>query len=328
MDVEVPPHVPGMPGYVQRDWEVIDYKCFRLAGTDLWFRGPAPALEGAVGYFTVLGAAQSFGCFTADPYAALLARSLGVPALNLGYSGAGPAFYLANPELIERANAGRMCVVQVMSGRSTSNSLFDNPQGLAVGQRRADGRPTTSEEVLRKLLADQHSSIPLVPSRVVQRLLRLTRVLLPRVRRVVRESQHGWVRDMSTLLDRLTVPTVLLWFSVRAPAWRPRYHTGSALLGEFPHLVDEPMVAKARRHCDAYVECVSARGLPQKLVSRFTGEPVTIDLRHDRKEVNPGTGEASSLYEGTWTENLYYPSPEMHQDAATALLSACRRLLT
>src|SRR5690606_30734795 len=87
----------GMPGYVIRDWEVVDYACYELEGTGLWFRGPAPGRLEAGRYFTAIGAAQTFGCFCPRPYPALLAERLGVEGLNLGYSGAGPAFFLRRP---------------------------------------------------------------------------------------------------------------------------------------------------------------------------------------------------------------------------------------
>ncbi len=322
-----PAHRVGLPGYVQRDWEVVDYDCFRLDGTDLWFRGPQPDLDTDRGHVTVLGAAQSFGCFVDEPYPALLGSAMQSTTLNLGYPGAGPAFFLRHVELIESANAGRVCIVQAMSGRSTSNSAFDNPHGLAVGRRASDGRPMAAEDVFRELLTGSQRSVPLIPRRVLQTTLRATRLPIPSVRRVVEESRRQWVSDMSRLLDRLTVPTVLLWFSERRPAYRPRYHTTSALLGDFPHLVDDAMIASVRERADHYVEVVTNRGRPHRLVSRFTGEPTTVDLSDDRKELEPGEGERTSLYAGTWDENVYYPTPEMHRDAATALAPTCRRLL-
>ena len=72
------------------------------------------------------------------------------------------------------------------------------------------------------------------------------------------------------------------------------------------------MVDELRRHCDRYVECVGKRGLPQILLDRFTGERVTI--------TDPWTSQP-------WNENWYYPSPEMHEDAANALEPTCRELL-
>ena len=35
----------NLPGYQARDYEVVDYELYRLAGTDLKFRGPEPQLQ-------------------------------------------------------------------------------------------------------------------------------------------------------------------------------------------------------------------------------------------------------------------------------------------
>jgi hypothetical protein len=71
------------------------------------------------------------------------------------------------------------------------------------------------------------------------------------------------------------------------------------------------MVDAVRGHCDAYVEVVSQRGVPHRLVSRFSGEPVVV----------------RDPWGGVWTEDWYYGSPEMHADAAAALEPVCARLL-
>ena len=68
------------------------------------------------------------------------------------------------------------------------------------------------------------------------------------------------------------------------------------------------MVDRVREMSDEYVESVTSRGWPQPLFSRFTGEPVSIDMGgilmdHDR----------------------YYPSPGMHLDAADALIEPARK---
>ena len=70
------------------------------------------------------------------------------------------------------------------------------------------------------------------------------------------------------------------------------------------------------REATHYVECVSSRGSPQPLIDRFTGRPTTIDTSDDRPD-----------FTDVWTHNAYYPSPEMHQDAAARLEPLCRRLL-
>jgi hypothetical protein len=66
------------------------------------------------------------------------------------------------------------------------------------------------------------------------------------------------------------------------------------------------MVAQLREMVDGYVECVTSRGLPQPLFDRQTGAATTV------------AGPAV-LGNQVLTHNTYYPSPEMHEDAATAL---------
>ena len=78
------------------------------------------------------------------------------------------------------------------------------------------------------------------------------------------------------------------------------------MFGEYPHLVNRAMVEQIKPLADDYVHCVSARGFPQRLVSRFTGEAASVKHRTDLG--------------GTWEGfDLYYPSPEMHLDAAETL---------
>jgi len=317
---------PGMPGYVLRDWEVVDYQCHELAGTGLWFRGPPPARLDAGRYFTAIGAAQTFGCFCDEPYPALLERRLGLAALNLGYSGAGPRFFCNQLALIDQINAGMFCVVQVMSGRSSSNALLDNPDGLAFGRRRTDGAPATAEEIFDAAISDGMNRIPLLPRRAKAAVVKLSGHRFPAVRQLVEEARRDWIDSYAELLNAITVPKILFWFSVRPPAYRAFYHRRSALFREYPHLIDEATLARITGLADTYVECVSRRGNPQPLISRFTGAPVSVSLEADRKPVE-GNLKGVPLYSGTWHENKYYPSPEMQQDAAAMLEAPCRAIL-
>lgn len=315
----------GMPGYVLRDWEVVDYGCYELGGTGLWFRGPPPETLETRRYFTVLGAAQTFGCFCVQPYPAKLAERLGMPALNLGYSGAGPTFFLKQSELHEYINSSAFCIVQVMSGRSTSNSRFQNDEGLAHGRRRDTGQATTAEAIFDEAIKGELARFPL-PARLSRGVVKLTGLPLPAARRLVYEARANWLRDFRALLAAIEVPTVLFWFSERRPAYTPRYHRQGALLGKFPHLVNASMLAALRPHVGDVVECVSSRGLPQPLVSRFTGERTTVDLGRDLKPVEGGD-TSTPIYSGVWHSNMYYPSPEMHEDAAAALEPIGRALV-
>lgn len=316
---------PGMPGYVLRDWEVTDYQCFELPGTGLWFRGPAPERLGQGNYFTAIGAAQTFGCFCDRPYPLILAERLGLPGLNLGYSGAGPGFYRGRKEILRVINDSAFCIVQVMSGRSVSNSLLDNPDGLAYGRRRSDGTPATAEQIFDEAIAHELERLPLIPLRAKKLALGMSGLPLPRIRTLVEESQQDWVESYDNLLHAITVPKILLWFSVRTPDHTPRYHRQSALLGKYPQLIDTQTLDRIRPFADAYAQCVSRRGSPQPLVSRFTGAPTTVSLEADTKPLSGGEG--ATLYRGVWHENRYYPSPEMQEDAAGVLEAPCRAML-
>jgi Sulfotransferase family/Domain of unknown function (DUF6473) len=273
-------------GYQKRDNEVIDYEVFMLPGTRWPLRGPAPSRIAVGEYFACVGAAQTFGCFTQRPFPALLEGRLDLPALNLGYGGAGPRLFIGHQAVMNYINQARFAVVQIMSARSEDNTRFDS-RGLEQLIRRSDGKRIAADAAYRELLANESRDTVAV---------------------VVEETRANWVRSYSALLGMIEVPTVLLWFSVRPPDYEESYADVEALFGEFPQLVNRDMVDQIKDLSDEYVECISSRGFPQPLVSRFTGEPVSVDLASERQELND-----------------YYPSPQMHEDAADALLEACRR---
>ncbi len=279
-------------GYQERDWEIVDYQRYPLEGTGLHFRGPA---QGGQDYFACIGAAQTFGCFCTDPFPDILARELGLPALNLGYAGAGPYFYLKNPPLMEYVKKARFVVVQVMSGRSESNRLFDSG-GVELLTRRSDGQQIGAAAAYKDLLEN------------------LSRAEMAAV---VAETRDNWVANNIRLLNEIPAPKVLLWFAERSPDYTEEYKNLFSLFGGFPQLVNRAMIDALRPHCEHYVECTTKRGMPQPLVSRFTGEPTSIEWGDARKDL--GTGKRQ-------THNTYYPSPEMHEDAAQALMATCREL--
>lgn len=307
---EPAPHV-HVPGYQARDFEVVDYRMSELAGTGLAFRGPFPDTLGEPGsYFACLGAAQTLGCFCEHPYPSLVAREIGLPALNLGYGGAGPEFFVRQEALLPYINRARFVVLQVMSARSQSNSYYECG-GLEYVTLRDGGRRLGAYNAFDELVRGPRfvQRLPLPPRirrTVANALLRPD----PRVPGLVAELQEAWLASCLTLLERITVPVVLLWFSRRAPAYTQRYGTAVMTLGEFPHLVNEAMLARLRPACAGYAECVTVRGSPQTLYSRFTGEPTSVRPSDDRKDLD----------RDRWRKNGYYPSPEMHEDAAAALL--------
>jgi hypothetical protein len=276
--------------YQKRDHEIVDYQAFRLPGVGL-LRGPRPAALDPGAYFTCVGAAQTFGCFCERPYPAILAERLALPALNFGFAGAGPRLFVRDDararNRLEHVNRGRFAVVQVMSGRSEDNSRFGS-SGLEQLVRRSDGERLGAGPAYAQLLEREPAGT---------------------VAEIVAETRANWVESFISMLESIAVPTILFWFSTRVPDYEEDYSGVEALFGGFPQLVNRAMVESVRRFSDDYVECVTSRGSPQRLFSRFTGEPAGfVDSR------------------GEWQEyNTYYPSPEMHADAAGALTETCRK---
>ncbi|MDS9468936.1 DUF6473 family protein [Paracoccus sp. MBLB3053] len=309
-----------LSGYQNRDWKIVDYHMYEHGRSGLSFRGPAPALVPGE-YATCLGAAQTLGCFCRTPFPEILHQKLNIEFVNFGYGGAGPRFYLRHPELLEVVNRGRFAIVQVMSGRSEDNRLFQS-NGLEYLVERASGRRLSADEAYRRLL-EQHSldSIPAPAARVL-RMFHAPEEL----RAVLRETRDNWLASYQALFAEITVPIILLWFSKRSPGlhrgkklvwWWQRYDNVHAMFGKFPQLVNSQMMRVIAPEAAHYVECVSSRGSPQRLIDRFTGEPTTINTSDDRPD-----------FTGVWSYNAYYPSPEMHEDAADLLEPVCRKLLS
>jgi hypothetical protein len=268
--------------YQQRDHDVVDYQLWELQGFPYMLRGPRP--EGGRPRVAILGAGQSLGVLVRRPFADMMREAYGVDVLNLSVGGSAPRLYLNNPVAFEHVNAARACIVQVLSARSTDCSYFQTRDG-------------------KNMMRPRGSTLPYVPGDTAWDAM--FRNEPPRVAAlVVAELQRNWVDEMIAVLDRITVPKVLLWFSKRSPG-KARPITGyRAASGVYPQFVDGEMVRRVAAHADHYVEVSSARGMPNRLVNRFTGQPARVILGDARRPAG---------------EDSYYPSPEMHEDAFAAL---------
>ncbi len=267
--------------YQSTDTEVCDYQLFRLPLSPLYFRGPAPP-HGRRPQIAILGAAQSFGRFVEKPYPNLLSDELGVDVLNLSYAGAGPDFYLRRPELIHYANQADACIVQVMSARSVDTFLYRVVREANV-RRAAElpvGRPRGADQMIDWYIKTYGED---------------------EARLLLVDMRSRYLAATITLLKAIRVPKILLWFAQRMPDYEPGYVSRWAMLGGFPQGVDRALVRAMADQADGYCECVTARGSPQLLV-------------------NQGGAIAWANLGGRRTcLNAYYPSPEMHVDAAAAL---------
>lgn len=295
-------------GYQTRDAAIVDYQLWQANARGRWWRGPKPNDLRAGSYFACVGAAQTFGCLVERPWPTLLAEQLNLPVLNLGQAGAGPALF-RHETLLPWLRGARFVIYQVMSGRSADCSLFQSggqerltlPDGRQLGADAA-----WSEQLQQDLDGTDHALLRGIKNRWRAQFGR------HRVKQLVLETQANWTKEFQALIRDVGRPSALLWFSKRAPRHRPRFHSLKAMFGEFPQLVDERMVQAIAAGTEHYVECTTARGSPQLLKT-----PV--------RPADAGTGEPKDLL---WTHNAYYPSPEMHEDAASALLAAARALLS
>lgn len=263
----------------------LDYRIYQLP-TIGWrtFRGPQ--IDTSAPYLAFIGSAQTFGRFVPTPFPSLLGFRLGIPVLNLAIGGAGPRHFLAH-EYLELINGAEAVVIQILSGRSASNSLFDNSEsGGMIGHFRGEQSKIRAEEFFARLGQPSSES---------------------QIEEIVNETRNDYMSSFIELLRKIVVPKILFWFSTRTPQYEENYeNVPHGVLGAFPHLVNKKMVNRLAALSDDYVECVSKQGLPQTLWP----SQQAID--------------GAILKEGI-LENHHYPSPAMHVAAADVLENSCRR---
>jgi LPS sulfotransferase NodH len=263
----------------------LDYELYQLPTIgSRTFRGPP--VDTSAPYLAFIGSAQTFGRFVPAPFPSLLGARLGIPVLNLAVGGAGPRHFLAR-EYLELINGAEAVVIQILSGRSASNSLFDNSEsGGMIGRIRGEQSQTRAEEFFSRL--GQSSS-------------------MSRIEEIINETRNDYMSSFVQLLHIIVVPKILFWFSTRVPQYKENYENiPNGVLGAFPHLVNQKMVERLAAFSDDYVECVSKQGLPQTLWPRDQ----SIDGAVSREGI---------------LENCHYPSPAMHIAAADTLEKSCRR---
>jgi LPS sulfotransferase NodH len=266
--------------YQQLDHPAFDYELFAMSSfPGRTFRGPPADI--AQPFAVCIGAAQTFGRFTKSPFPQILSERLKLPFLNLAVGGVGPRHY-DDDAYLQTINRAEAVVIQVLSGRSASNSLFDNREkGDLFGRRISDGKVMRFEEFYDDLCA---TSPELIES-------------------IIKETQQDYVNSFIHLLSRIHVPKILLWMSDRDPAVEyPSYR-----LNSFPQFVTKGMFEDLCPYADESVAIVSQTGVPQQLWQ-------TADVI-----------DGTTLEDG-WLYNYYYPTPQMHAEAANLLEPVCRRL--
>jgi len=288
-----------MPLYYQaRDAEFIDYKPWLICEKANFFvRGPKlqPADLNQGNYFSVLGAAETVGVLVQTPYGAVLADRIKIPCLNLGKGGGGALFFIrpVMQEVIDYIDKGKFLILTLMSARQTSNSLFKSKDG-------------TSQCI--------YNDVEMLADRAWELIIEAHWHDKSFLKNFVLEVRETYVNEYLQLLKTVKVPVILFYFSQRKPKYTPGWKKKQArsIWAKFPHLVDQQTIKKilAQAHV-TYAKCVSRRGIPYTLKDK--------------------TGQEKPLWEPTQKKfqkfHSYYPSPEMHEDAAKVLLPICRKIL-
>lgn len=305
----------GNSFYQNLDKNIIDYKIYDFQGLEL--RGPK--LDNTK-YIAYIGASQTFGRYCQEPYPHLLSKRLNMGTLNFGIGGKGPTYFLKNKTIIEAVNRAELVIIQVLSGRSIGNSVFESRDGGMHGIRLIDGKRMRSDYIFSELISGKDKR-------------GLSKEFMENL---VKEIRGNYVSATIELLKAIQPPKVLLWLSTRTPEYKEIYgltpyqqftkdfrqnfsaileklsngrigffrrykeaHVNN-LLAEFPHLVNREMIEEIEPYCDRYVELVSKTGLPQVLRD-FQGNIVGKDN--------------------------YYPSPKMHKQASELLDPLCKSIL-
>lgn len=289
--------------YQTRDNDIVDYHEFTVSGCNVKFRGPGfdPFSEKPGAFFTCLGAAQTYGCFY-EPFPKLLADRIGLKGLDLAVGGAAPGFYLKYPSLIDAARRSRFVILQAMAARQETNSRFEADGHVEYVKDRSRGESMPSATAWLRLLREEFDNLP----------------------SCVAETRLSWLESTCKLIEAVKVPVIFLWYSMREPDYEIDWkelceqkgqldHEGSptgvlhCLWSDQHHMVDGPTASAAAAQCSDEARCISNRGMSAVLMNRHTGQPID-----SANYVDKGL-EYMPLASG---RNDYYPSAEMHQDAA------------
>ncbi|MEM8540461.1 MAG: DUF6473 family protein [Pseudomonadota bacterium] len=255
--------------------------------SDVVVRGPLPDRDKP--FIAFVGAAQTFGRFCERPFPTILAQRTGIPALNLGLGGCGPRTFM-QPKILDILNDAQCVVLQVLSGRSESNSKFKVGHG--------------GTDVLGTRVSDE------VVMRAEEFFVDFAQANAPAaVNHLIAENCASYLEKYKLLFDSIKPKTILHWFARHTPEPTPHNILDGSLFGYFPHWIDRSMIEEMQNHCDAYVETVSNEGWPQQLWQ--AGESI----------------DGGQLQDG-YLYNYYYPSPEMHRQAAADLEYSMKRLFT
>lgn len=182
-----------------------DYSPCRYGNSRLVFRGPRRPLRGS--YVAFLGSTETYGKYVDTPFPDLVGQMADVSPLNLGCVNAGLDTFHDDPTVLDLVRGAQACVLQVMGAHKLTNRLY------SVHARRND-RFVAASPHLRTL----YPNADFAEVHFTRHLLCMLRDLDPGRFGIVREElSRAWIARMSSLIETVRVPVILLWISPRSP---------------------------------------------------------------------------------------------------------------
>jgi hypothetical protein len=183
----------------------LDYLPCRYGASKLVFRGPRRDLSAP--FVAFVGGTETYGKFIAEPYPALIEKSLGITCVNFGLMNAGVDAFVHDPFVSETVAKADVTVVQVMGAQNMTNRFY------AVHPRRNDRFVSAS-----KLLQTIYREVDFSEFNFNKHMLNDLRTLSPdRFDTVKVELQQAWLARMRLLLSGIKGKIILLWFAGSVP---------------------------------------------------------------------------------------------------------------
>lgn len=215
----------------------LDYFPCRYGTSKLLFRGPRRRLDGR--YLAAVGGTEVYGKFVERPFPDLLEDHVGLPVVNFGAVSAGIDVFSCDDTVMAACSGARAVVLQAMGSHNIRNRFY------AVHQRRND-RFLRASPLLQVLYPD----VDFTEFAFTRHLIRTLHEIDPqRFVHVREELQSAWIARMSTFLDGVRAPVVLLWMAERRPDGPTDLHKATD-----PLFVTDELIEAVRPKLAAVVE--------------------------------------------------------------------------
>ena len=171
--------------------------------------------------------------------------------------------------MLAAANRASLVILQVMSGRSVGNSVFENPGAGSL-------RPWTAPPERKARHAEiEYSELYLREGKDF-------------IAKLLDETRRNYLAEYDLLLSRIKVPVLLFWFSTRGPDYTELYVQGT----------DRPaggfLGSVSATHQRRDLQCVDGQGKKRRLVHQWARLAASLAASADGRDGRLGDCAALS----------------------------------